>query len=102
MNQLSLMTTSKAQAVVDSFYKVLNQRIAASPLGFCPVDVSSAFVKFCLAQSCGKCTPCRIGLSQLYTLMESVMDGKADESVLPLMERTARTIVSTSDCAIGR
>ena len=96
------MTSSKAQTVVDSFYKVLEQRIAASPLGFCPVDVSSAFVKFCLAQSCGKCTPCRIGLAQLYTLMESVMDGKADESVLPLMERTARTIVSTSDCAIGR
>ena len=102
MNRLNLMTTSKAQAVVDSFYKVLEQRIAASPLGFCPVDVSSAFVKFCLAQSCGKCTPCRIGLAQLYTLMETVLDGQGTEEMLPLMERTARTIVSTSDCAIGR
>lgn len=56
----------------------------------------------CHAQSCGKCTLCRIGLGQLANLLESVLDGEADEGTLNLIERTARVVESTADCAIGR
>lgn len=102
MSRLTMMTTSEAQKVVEELYQVLERRIVASPPGICPIDVSAAFLKMCHAQSCGKCTPCRIGLGQLGNLLESVLDGEADESTLTLIERTARVVESTADCAIGR
>ena len=102
MSRLTMMTASESQKVVEDLYKVLERRIVASPPGICPIDVSAAFLKMCHAQSCGKCTPCRIGLGQLGNLLESVLDGEADENTLPLIERTARVVESTSDCAIGR
>lgn len=63
--------------------------------------MASAFVNLCHSQSCGKCTPCRIGLGQLHTLIESVLDGEATKSTVDLIEKTARVIAATADCAIG-
>lgn len=102
MSRLTMRTTSRAQAVVEDLYKVLERRIIASPPGICPVDISAAFLKLCHAQSCGKCTPCRIGLAQLENLLEEILDGEGTEETLQLIERTARTVSATSDCAIGR
>ena len=102
MSRLVMRTVSKSQEVVEDLYKVLERRIVASPPGICPVDISAAFLKLCHAQSCGKCTPCRIGLGQLENLLEQVLDGEADDETLILMEKTARAIEITADCAIGR
>ena len=65
MSRLSIVTTSRAQTVVEGLYKDLERRIVASPPGLCPVDLTASFLKMCLAQSCGKCVPCRIGLDRL-------------------------------------
>ena len=73
-----------------------------APPGLCPVDMSLAFLKLCHAQSCGKCVPCRIGLGQLSLLIEQVVDGTATMETLAIIEKTARSIVNTADCAIGR
>lgn len=78
------------------------RRIAASPPGLCPVDMSLSFLQLCHAQSCGKCVPCRIGLGQLSKLIATVLDGTADMGTLAIIEKTARTVVNTADCAIGR
>lgn len=102
MSRLVMRTVSKSQEVVEDLYKVLERRIVASPPGICPVDISAAFLKLCHAQSCGKCTPCRIGLGQLGNLLEQVLDGEAEEETIALMEKTARAIEITADCAIGR
>ncbi len=59
------------------------------------------FLKMCHAQTCGKCVPCRIGLGQLGMLLEQVLDGEASMDDIPLIEKTARTIMDTADCAIG-
>lgn len=45
--------------------------------------------------------PCRIGLGQLGTLLEQVLDGEGKMEDLTLIEKTARTIMDTADCAIG-
>jgi len=55
----------------------------------------------CHAQTCGKCVPCRIGLGQLQNLLEDVLDGKATLETIDLIEKTAKTIYYTADCAIG-
>ena len=91
------MTTSRAQAVVESLYKDMERRIASSPPGLCPIDLTAAFLKMCHAQTCGKCVPCRVGLGQLENLLEDVLNGKAGEETLDLIERTARVIIKSAD-----
>ena len=102
MSRLDIKTQNRAQTVVDNLYRDVERRIAASPPGLCPVDMSLAFLKLCHAQSCGKCVPCRIGLGQLSLLFEQVVDGTATMETLAIIEKTARSIVNTADCAIGR
>ena len=101
LSRLSIITQNKAQATVEELYKDLERRISASPPGLCPVDLASSFLKLCHAQSCGKCVPCRVGLGQLQKLMEQVLDGQTDLSVIDLIEKTARNIFYSADCAIG-
>ncbi len=102
LSRLDIKTQNRAQTVVDNLYRDVERRIAASPPGLCPVDMSLAFLKLCHAQSCGKCVPCRIGLGQLSLLIEQVVDGTATMETLAIIEKTARSIVNTADCAIGR
>lgn len=101
MSRLSIITKDKAQATVETLYKDLERRIIASPPGLCPIDLASSFLKMCHAQTCGKCVPCRIGLGQLETLLENVLDGKADLETIDLIEKTAKAIYYSADCAIG-
>ncbi len=101
MSRLNVFTQSKPQRVVEGLYQDLERRIIASPPGLCPVDISSSFLKLCHAQTCGKCVPCRIGLGQLENLLEDVLDGEATLETIDLIEKTARVIANTADCAIG-
>lgn len=79
----------------------VQRRIGASPVGLCPVDSTLNYLRMCHAQTCGKCVPCRVGLGQLGDMLEQVLDGDADGEILVLIERTARVIRDTADCAIG-
>ena len=102
MSRLDIKNPSRAQTVVDNLYRDVERRIAASPPGLCPVDMSLSFLQLCHAQSCGKCVPCRIGLGQLSKLIATVLDGTADMGTIDIIEKTARTTLNTADCAIGR
>ena len=102
MSRLDIKSPSRAETVVENLYRDIERRIAASPPGLCPVDMALSFLRLCHAQSCGKCVPCRIGLGQLSLLLEQVLSGTATMSTLVTIEKTARTIVNTADCAIGR
>lgn len=101
MSRLELATPTKAQLVVEGLYKDLERRIESSPPGLCPVDLSRAFLEMCHAQTCGKCVPCRIGLSQLGNMITDVLDGKATMHTLDVMEELAFSIMDSADCAIG-
>ena len=101
MSRLSVVTKSRAQTVVESLYQDVERRIVASPPGLCPVDMAASFLKLCHAQTCGKCVPCRVGLGQLSTLLDDVLNGRATEETVDLIEKTARVIKNTADCAIG-
>ena len=101
MSRLYIKAQTKAQAVVDELYRSIENRIAASPPGLCPVDMALNFLTLCHAQTCGKCVPCRIGLGQLAGMLRKVLDGTATDNTLALIESTAKVIVDTTDCAIG-
>ena len=102
MSRLDIKSPSRAETVVENLYRDVERRIAASPPGLCPVDMALSFLRLCHAQSCGKCVPCRIGLGQLAMLLEQVLSGTATMNTLATIEKTARSIVNTADCAIGR
>lgn len=101
MSRLEISTPNKARVVVEGLYKDLERRIEASPPGLCPVDMARAFLELCHAQTCGKCTPCRVGLWQLKNMLTDVLNGEATLELLDLMEETALSIMQSADCAIG-
>ncbi len=102
MSRLSIVTQNSAQKTVEELYKDLERRITASQPGLCPVDLAASFLHICHSQSCGKCTPCRVGLGRLEDLIQMVLNGSADESTVDLIDETAETIFLTADCAIGQ
>ena len=101
MSRLTILTKDKAQVTMESMYQDLERRIVASPPGLCPVDLTRSFINMCLAQSCGKCVPCRVGLRQLARLFDNVLDGEATEETVENIKLTAEGIYYSADCAIG-
>ena len=101
MSRLQVKNPSQADAAVEQLYRNMEQRIAASPPGLCPVDLALNFLNLCRAQTCGKCVPCRIGLTQLANMLQEVLEGEPDPHILHHIEVTAEVIVNTADCAIG-
>ena len=101
MSRLAIETPGQAQTVLNGLYRDMGRRISASQPGLCPVDMSLNFLRLCHAQTCGKCVPCRIGLGQLAVLIEQVLDRTATLETIDLIERTAKVIADSADCAIG-
>lgn len=101
MARLHVMERSAAQAVMDGLHKALEGRLSVSSLAPCPVEFTAAYIAMCATQSCGKCTPCRVGLNALHDLFDDVLENRATPETLDLIERTARNIYLSADCAIG-
>ena len=90
-----------ASKKVAELYGDLTRRAGASSFGSCPVDLTAAFVRLCLAQSCGKCVPCRIGLDRLVGILDKILSGEASMEDLALLRHLAFSIYDSADCAIG-
>ncbi len=101
MSRLSIETPLRAQTVLSGLHEDMERRISASASGLCPVDISLSYLRLCHAQTCGKCVPCRIGLGQLANLIEKVLDQEATMETIDAIERTAKVIADSADCAIG-
>ncbi|MDR1586767.1 MAG: NADH-quinone oxidoreductase subunit NuoF [Treponema sp.] len=67
----------------------------------CVVDVARFYMDFCVDESCGKCSPCRIGTSQLLSLLEKIAAGNGEESDLDKLETISRAMTKASLCQLG-
>lgn len=103
MNRLYIKSRDTAQKTVEGLYKDLERRIAASPPGQCPVDLASSFLKLCHSQSCGKCTPCRVGLGQLQMMIDDILEMNTEPGLetLELLEKQQKPSASLRTAAIG-
>ena len=103
MERLFIKSQDFAQKPVEGLYKDFERRIAASPPGQCPADLTASFLRMCHSQSCGKCTPCRVGLGQLQLILDKILDMDREASMddLNLLQSTAEAISVSADCAIG-
>ena len=68
----------------------------------CMVDVAKYFLKFTSQESCGKCTPCRIGTRQMVVLLEKITSGDAELDDLRKLEEIAETVQKGSLCGLGQ
>ena len=69
--------------------------------GTCIVDLARFFLTFTQRESCGKCTPCRIGTRQMLGILEKITRGEADLSDLSKLERLANAVRNGSLCGLG-
>ncbi len=68
----------------------------------CMVDVARYFMEFCMAESCGKCIPCRVGTAQMYDLLNKITKGEATLDDLAMLESLADMVKYTSLCGLGQ
>lgn len=89
------------RSVLGDLCQGTTRRLGANARGTCPVDMTRALVGVAHAQSCGKCTPCRIGLGQISQMLERIIDGRAGEGAIDALESLAEQVRVSSDCAVG-
>lgn len=68
----------------------------------CMVNIAKFFMEFTVDESCGKCTPCRIGNKRLLELLEKVTDGSGTQETINLLYELGETIQNTSLCGLGK
>ncbi|MCR4562785.1 MAG: NADH-quinone oxidoreductase subunit NuoF [Bacilli bacterium] len=68
----------------------------------CMVDVAHFYMDFIVAESCGKCSPCRIGTKRLFEMLTDITHGKGTEKTLEDMKTLAQVIQHGSLCALGQ
>ena len=68
----------------------------------CMVDIARFFLDFTVDESCGKCTPCRIGTKRLLELLDKIIAGKGELEDLDRMEELCNYIKSASLCGLGQ
>ena len=68
----------------------------------CMVDIAKFFLEFTVDESCGKCTPCRIGNKRLLEMLTKVTEGKATMEDLDEMEKLCYYIKQNSLCGLGQ
>ena len=68
----------------------------------CMVDIAKFFLEFTVDESCGKCTPCRIGTRRLHEILERICDGKGELEDLDKLEELGQYIKQNALCGLGQ
>ena len=68
----------------------------------CMVDIAKYFLEFVQSESCGKCTPCRVGTKKMLDILESICAGDATMADLAELEKLAEDVKSASLCGLGQ
>ena len=68
----------------------------------CMVDIAKFFLEFTVDESCGKCTPCRIGTKRLYEMLDKITKGQATLEDLDKLEELCYYIKDNSLCGLGQ
>jgi len=68
----------------------------------CMVDIAKFYLQFTVEESCGKCTPCRIGTKRLLEILTKITDGEGTEQDLATLKSLGQIIKDTSLCGLGQ
>ncbi len=101
MTRLSVYAPTKQDKEIDVIASSIINRVEAFGNSTCVLETAAGFFKMCSSQSCGKCTPCRIGLSHLADGLEKILRGEQADGVIENIETICDVLYQTADCAIG-
>lgn len=68
----------------------------------CMVDIAKFYLEFTKEESCGKCTPCRVGNTRLLEILDKISKGKGTEEDLDKLQSLSQAIKDTSLCGLGQ
>ena len=68
----------------------------------CMVSLAKFYLEFTVSESCGKCTPCRIGTKRMYEILEKLCNGEGTELDIYKLEKLAANIQKSSICGLGQ
>ena len=68
----------------------------------CMVDIAKFFLEFTVDESCGKCTPCRVGTKRLYEILDKITKGQGTMEDLDKLEQLCNDIKASSLCGLGQ
>ncbi|MGN0618865.1 MAG: NADH-ubiquinone oxidoreductase-F iron-sulfur binding region domain-containing protein [Ruminiclostridium sp.] len=68
----------------------------------CMVDIAKFFLQFTVDESCGKCTPCRIGTKRLYEMLQKITSGEGTMEDIDKLEKLCYYIKNNSLCGLGQ
>lgn len=68
----------------------------------CMVDIARFFMEFTQDESCGKCTPCRVGTRRILEILERICNGEGRDGDIELLETLSHQIQATSLCGLGQ
>ena len=68
----------------------------------CMVDIARFFLDFTVDESCGKCTPCRVGTRRMLEILERITQGKGEEGDIEKLQELAESIKNSALCGLGQ
>ena len=68
----------------------------------CMVDLAKYFIDFCKDESCGKCTPCRIGTTRMLEILDKITKGEGEQKDLDLLLDMGEKVQDSSFCGLGQ
>ncbi len=68
----------------------------------CMVDIAKFYLEFTCDESCGKCTPCRVGTKRMLEILERITEGRGREEDIDLLKELGHGIKETSLCGLGQ
>lgn len=101
MARLSVAPRAKDDSKFATFLDEYERRVEATPPGMCAVAMQLDLLRAGGCQTCGKCVPCREGITHIETLLEEVLAFDVEPDVLDEIRAQATVVRDTADCAIG-
>lgn len=101
MGRLEVFAPAQADGRARDIADAAISRMRAHGNSGCLLEAAAGFFAMCSAQSCGKCTPCRIGLRRLSDDLRSVLEGERIEGISQRIREICTALSQSADCAIG-
>jgi len=102
MSRISVAAACGHDAKRVGFLESQARMVQATPPGACPIATQLSLLQLANAQTCGKCTPCRVGMPRIEALMQKLLAFEGSAADVAEIRRRAQLLNDTGDCAVGR
>ncbi|MDO4399396.1 MAG: NAD(P)-binding protein [Coriobacteriia bacterium] len=102
MSRLSVAAACGHDVKRTLFLESHERMVKANPPGACPIATQLSLLQTAEGQTCGKCSPCRVGIPRMAELMRKLLAYEGDAATVDEIRRRAQLLADTGDCLVGR